>query len=69
MYQVTIVLDEMDVPLRIGMSATADIKIEQLKDVLLVPNWAVRIDRTDGSTYVDLLHQDTVTEIEIELGV
>lgn len=69
MYQVTIVLDKMDAPLRIGMSATADIKIEHLEDVLLVPNWAVRIDRTDGSTYVNLLRQDKVTEIEIELGV
>jgi HlyD family secretion protein len=68
-YQVTIVLDETDLPLRIGMSATATIVIEQIEDVLLVPNWAIRIDRDTGRTYVNLLRAGNLAEAEIGIGV
>jgi HlyD family secretion protein len=68
-YQVTIVLEDTDLPLRVGMSATAAIVVERLDDVLLVPNWAIRIDRDTGKTYVNLLGEDTVEEVEIEVGV
>jgi HlyD family secretion protein len=68
-YQVTIVLDETDLPLRIGMSAAADITIDALDDVLLVPNWAIRIDRDTGATLVNLVRASTVEEVEIEIGV
>ncbi len=68
-YQVTVVLDDTDLPLRLGMSATADIAIEELKDVLLVPNWAIRIDRATGSTFVNLLRAGTAEEVEVEIGV
>jgi HlyD family secretion protein len=68
-FQVTIALDETDLPLRIGMSATAAVTVKQLEDVLLVPNWAVRIDRDTGKTLVNLLRAGTVEETEIEIGV
>jgi HlyD family secretion protein len=68
-YQVTIVLDDTDLPLRIGMSAAADITIDALDDVLLVPNWAIRIDRGTGKTLVNLVRDDTVEEVVIEIGV
>lgn len=69
-YRVTIVLDETDLPLRIGMSATAAVTIERLEQVLLVPNWAIRIDRDTGHTYVNLWRgEGLVQEVEIELGL
>jgi HlyD family secretion protein len=68
-YRVTIVLDETDLPLRIGMSATAAITIERLEDVLLVPNWAIRIDRDTGHTFVNLWRGEFIQEVEIEIGV
>jgi len=68
-YEVTIVLGDTDLPLRAGMSATASIVFERLVDVLLVPNWAIRIDRDTGRTFVNLVRQATVEENEVEIGV
>jgi len=68
-YRVTIVLDQTDLPLRVGMSATAAITVRQLADVLLVPNWAIRIDRETGNTFVNLLTAATIEETEVEIGV
>lgn len=68
-YRVTIVLSETNLPLRIGMSATAAITIERLEEVLLVPNWAIRIDRETGNTFVNLWRGDAVQEVEVEIGV
>jgi HlyD family secretion protein len=68
-YQVIIVLDQADLPLQVGMSATAAITVQQLDDVLLVPNWAIRIDRETGNTFVNLLGAATIEETEVEIGV
>jgi HlyD family secretion protein len=68
-YDVTIVLDKTDLPLRAGMSATADITVEEREDVLLVPNWAIRIDRGTGRTSVNLLRGGIVEDVEVEIGV
>jgi HlyD family secretion protein len=68
-YQVTIVLHETDLPLRVGMSAAADIIVDALDGVLLVPNWAIRIDRDTGATLVNLVRASTVEEVEIEMGM
>jgi HlyD family secretion protein len=68
-YQVTIVLDEIDLPLRVGMTATADITVERLEDVVLVPNWAIRIDREAGQTLVNVLRENSVQEVPVELGL
>jgi HlyD family secretion protein len=68
-YEVSIVLGDTDLPLRVGMSATASIVIERLQDVLLVPNWAIRIDRDTGRTFVNLVREATVEENEVEIGV
>jgi HlyD family secretion protein len=68
-YEVSIVLGDTDLPLRVGMSATTSIVIERLQDVLLVPNWAIRIDRDTGRTFVNLVREATVEENEVEIGV
>jgi HlyD family secretion protein len=38
--------------------------------VLIVPNWAIRLDRETGSAYVNRLKDDgTVEEIVVETGL
>jgi HlyD family secretion protein len=69
-YLVRITLDPTDAPLRPGMTATAEIITQTLEDILLVPNWAVRLDRTTGEAFVNVQREDGgVEEIRIELGM
>lgn len=68
-YKVTVALQKTEFPLRVGMSGTASITVERLADVLLVPNWAIRIDRGTGKTYVNLLRAGRVGEAEVSVGV
>jgi HlyD family secretion protein len=69
-YLVIINLDAPDVSLRPGMSATASIVVERLDDALMVPNWAIRLDRETGLAYVNRLNGDgTVQEVAVETGL
>ena len=68
-YKVIIGLDETDKPVRGGMSANADVITEERDNVLLVPNWTVRIDRQTGKAYVYVKRGDKVEEIEIVTGL
>lgn len=67
-YPVTVVIDKADVPLRSGLSATASIVTQELKDVLVVPNRAIQIDRSSGRAFVEKLVNDVPTRIEIQIG-
>lgn len=51
-YPVIIALDPTDAPVRAGMSANVTVRVEELTDQLLIPNWVVRIDQTTGQPYV-----------------
>lgn len=51
-YLVRVQIEAIDAPIRIGMSATATIIVDQLNEALTVPNRFVRIDRTNGQAYV-----------------
>lgn len=69
-YEVRVDLDETDVPIRDGMTATVEIVVSELTDVLLVPNWVVNFDRTTGQSYVNVVRDDgTIEQVEVELGV
>jgi HlyD family secretion protein len=69
-YLVTINIDAPDVVLRPGMSANASIVVERLDEVLMVPNWAIRLDRETGRAYVNRLNGDgTVQEVVVETGL
>jgi HlyD family secretion protein len=69
-YLVTINIDAPDVSLRPGMSANASIVVERLDDVLMVPNWAIRLDRETGLAYVNRMNGDgTVQEVVVETGL
>jgi HlyD family secretion protein len=70
-YQVTVNLDETTgVDLRSGMSANASIVVDEIDDVLIVPNWAVRLDRETGNAYVNRLGADgRIDEVTVTTGL
>jgi HlyD family secretion protein len=68
-YKVIIGLDKTDLPVRGGMSANADVITDVRDNVLIVPNWTIRIDRQTGKSYVYVQRGDKVEEIEIVTGL
>lgn len=68
-YDMTIVLDPTDAPVRAGMSANATVMVEELADVLLIPTWVVRIDRRTGQTYVQRQAGEQTERVDVQLGV
>lgn len=70
-YLVTINLDEAAAAdLRPGMSASAAITVDELDNVLVVPNWAVRLNRETGEAFALVRQADgTIGEVVIETGL
>lgn len=69
-FEVRIAVDSSTALLRDGMTASAEILVSELQDVLLVPNWAIRIDRASGRAFVNVQRSDgTVEEVQIDLGL
>lgn len=73
-YEVTLTFDtpEEGVTILPGMTASANIETRQLKDVVVVPNEAIQVDRTDGRStmFVEKLDEDgNPMKVEIELGL
>lgn len=69
-YLVTINIAGQDVELRPGMTANASIVVEELGDVLVAPNWAVRLDRETGQAFVNRLATDgSIDEVVVETGL
>jgi HlyD family secretion protein len=68
-YEVTIVPDATDAPLRAGMSATAVITTAEVDDVVLIPNRFITLDRDTGKAYVYKMVGDQPALQEVELGL
>jgi HlyD family secretion protein len=69
-YLVTINIEAGDVDLRPGMTANASIVVEEIDDVVVIPNWAIRLDRETGEAFVNVLQDDgSVTETVVETGL
>ncbi len=68
-YTVRLALAGSDAPLRAGMSATAAIRVAEVTDVVLVPNWAIRRDRRTGQAYASLQQGETLVEVPITTGL
>ena len=69
-YPVRVTLNPTDAPVRIGMSATATIIVDQLDNTLIVPNRFIRIDRTTQDAYVTIKdEQGHFGEIPVQLGL
>ena len=70
-YLVTINIDSAQAEsLRPGMSANASIVVDEVDDVLIVPNWAIRLNRETGEAFVNLQQADgTIKEVVVETGL
>ncbi|GAB4478299.1 MAG: efflux RND transporter periplasmic adaptor subunit [Anaerolineae bacterium] len=69
-YEVRLRLEETEMPIRDGMTATVEIVVSELTDVLLVPNWALRFDSRSGQAFASVQRTDgTIEEVAIEVGV
>jgi HlyD family secretion protein len=69
-YTVRVTLDPTNEPVRIGMSATVTIIVNELHDVLVLPNRFIRIDRTMQDAFVTVQRDDgTFEEVSVELGL
>ena len=68
-YSVRVVLMDTGPSVRVGMTANALIVTERRVGVLVVPNWAIRIDRDTGQAYVPVQRPTGVTEVPVTLGL
>ena len=68
-YKVTIGLQPTDAPLRVGMTSNVDIVTERRENALLVPNRFIRVDRTTGQAFVDILDGQEIRPTEIQIGL
>lgn len=68
-YLVRVRLDPTDAPIRVGMSVTARIIVNERNGVVLAPNRFIRIDRLSGDSFVIVQESDgTFVERMILLG-
>ncbi len=65
-FNVTIRLTDADENVRPGMTAAVNVIVEQLSDVLLVPNRAVRVQ--DGQRVVYIMRSGALQPVSLELG-
>jgi multidrug efflux pump subunit AcrA (membrane-fusion protein) len=69
-YLVTINIEAEDITLRPGMTANASIVVEEIEDVLIIPNWSIRLDRDSGLAFVNkLTAADEIVEVPVETGL
>ncbi len=70
-YLVTINIEESEeFTLRPGMSANASIVVQEIADVLVVPNWAIRLDRETGDALVNVQRsEEIIEEVVVETGL
>lgn len=68
-YEVRINLQPTDAPIRADMTTNATVVVEELTDVLVIPTWAVRVDRETGQYYVNRRSGDDLERVDVRLGV
>jgi HlyD family secretion protein len=68
-YEVHLPLQKVSLPVRTGMTADANLITAEITDVLLVPNQAIDVDRTNGSYSVMLVVGDSVEQVPVMIGL
>lgn len=68
-YTVRVALEASSAPLRAGMSATVEVTVAEVNDVLLAPNWAIRRDRQSGQAFLSVRRNGEISEVLIETGL
>ncbi len=65
-FTVTVKITDADEQVKPGMTAAVNITVKELKDVILIPNRAVRL--VDGKRVVYLLRDGLPVQVEVRLG-
>lgn len=69
-FPVSVTIDATDTPVRLGMSATAAILVDQLEDALILPNRFIRLDRATQDAFVTIERSPgRYEEIPVEIGL
>jgi HlyD family secretion protein len=68
-YQVTVVPDDSDAPLRSGMSATAIVTTADVPDAVLLPNRFITLNRDTGEAFVYKMVNGAPALQQVELGL
>jgi HlyD family secretion protein len=69
-YSTRIDLEQTDLLIRSGMTATADIIVQRVEGILVVPNWAVRFDRESGQAFASVpVENNQLREVPVLLGI
>jgi HlyD family secretion protein len=69
-YTTQVTLDPVEFPLRPGMSATAEISLQQLEDVITVPNRFIQTDATTGQATVTVeIAPGSYAPVPVTLGL
>jgi HlyD family secretion protein len=72
-YEVFLSLQNTTLPVRVGMTADADLLTANYEDVLLVPTAAIRADRSSGTFSVNKVTEvdgnQTVEEVDVTIGL
>ena len=66
-FKVVVELHDLDEAIKPGMTAAVNIVVNQIEDVLLVPNRAVRVQ--DGERVVYVLREGMLEPVKVRLGV
>jgi HlyD family secretion protein len=69
-YEVRVLLEKTDTPLKAGMTANTSVVLERRENVLLAPNWAVRRDKKTGKSFItNKVDDKTSKEVEVKIGL
>lgn len=68
-YPVRVLVQSQDARLRSGLTATAEIVVQEERDVVLAPNWAIRRDRVTGQAFASVLRDGQIQEVAVTLGL
>ncbi len=68
-YSVRITLDPTLEPVRAGMTATATVTVQELRDALVLPNRFIRIDRATQRAFVTVERPGGYEDVEVRLGL
>ncbi|HYO88859.1 MAG TPA: efflux RND transporter periplasmic adaptor subunit [Candidatus Limnocylindrales bacterium] len=69
-YPVRLAIDGTSAPVRLGMSSTATVVVQELQDALIVPNRFIRLDRATQQAFVTVESDSgRFLEVQVELGL
>ena len=68
-YRVTIAIDSTDVQLRPSLTAAVSITTDEARDVVILPNRVIRLDRQTGQPYVEVIEDGIPQRVDIVIGL